>query len=261
MAANRLYAPSIRSVVTEDEAEKEISRILWYPPKLMRIKILYAIDREEVVAKSILIENPRGFVVIKRRSAQRGFPELAVLHPSFIYWRGAFERVYSEHIHGGLANEEKAVEILRRYIEWVKGFELVGTVLHLKSVYGDRVPVYSLSDGHRVAAFMALLYAIARPPALFLIATPEAFVHPDGLPIIADFIARLVVEGNQIAVATQSIEFLDELLKRVESCNLLNDTLVLRTILTSDGVVKARGRWSGRAALRSIEELGADLRR
>ena len=31
--------------------------------------------------------------------------------------------------------------------------------------------------------------------------------------------------------------------------------------LTSDGVVKARGRWSGRAALRSIEELGADLRR
>ena len=261
IAANRLYTPSIKPVVTESEVAKEISRMLWYPPKYMRFKILYTLDQEKAITKSVLIENPRGFVIIKRRGKQRVSPELAVFHPGFIYWKGVFERLYAEHIHGGLVNEEKAIEILRRYIDWVKGFELVGTTLHLKSVYGDSVSVYSLSDGHRVAAFITLLYATARSPTLFLIDTPEAFVHPDGLTIVADFIAQLVAGGNQVVVATQSIEFLRELLKSAESSGVLDNTLVQRIALTSDGVVKARGRWGGRTSLRSIEELGADLRR
>lgn len=94
-----------------------------------------------------------------------------------------------------------------------------------------------------------------------MIDTPEAFVHPDGLSIIADFIAGLVSNGNQVVVATQSIEFLRELLGKARDYKVLDDTLIERIELTGDGVVRAKGKWSGRTSLRSIEELGIDLRK
>ena len=121
--------------------------------------------------------------------------------------------------------------------------------------------IYELSDGHRVAAFMALLYAIARQPSTVLVDTPEAFVHPDGLTVVADFIASLAASGSQVIVATQSIEFLRGLLRRARERGVLDSTSVQRLAISRDGVARTVARWSGEASLSSIEELGADLRK
>ena len=158
-------------------------------------------------------------------------------------------------------DEDKAIELLRKYITWVKGFELIGNILHLKSLNSRSIPIYELSDGYRVATFMSLLYAISKPPKLFLIDTPEAFVHPDGLPIVADLVVHLASEGNQVVVTTQSMEFLRILLSKAREYGILEDTLVERIEVTEEGIVRAKGRWGGEVSLRSIEELGADLRR
>ena len=261
VAASRLYIPSKRALISGPETMREISRILWYPSKYLHMKIMYSV-RGDILSKSMIIESPRGIVIIKRKGAEvKELPKLAVFHPGFIYLRGVFERLYSSHIREGLINEYKAIELLGKYIKWINGFELVGTILNLKSVDGKRISIYKLSDGHRVAVFMGLLYAISKPPILFLIDTPEAFVHPDGLSIVADLIVRLASEGNQIVIATQSIEFLGRLLNKAKEYGVLDDTLVERIEMLHNGIIRAKGRWSGETSLRSIEKLGIDLRR
>ncbi len=261
------YLPSsplfLRHAITSGaEAMREISRMTaLYPSRHTHIKVLYSLD-EGKTSKSLVIETPRGIGLIKRgESESKETPEIAVFHPGFIYWRGVFEGLYRLHLQEGVVNEDKAIELLREYITWVKGFELVGNILHLKSVNGRSIPVYELSDGHRVATFMSLLYAISKPPKLFLIDTPEAFVHPDGLPIVADLITHLTSEGNQVVITTQSMEFLRMLLNKAKEREVLENTLVERIEITEEGVVRAKGKWSGEVSLRSIEGLGIDLRR
>jgi len=188
-------------------------------------------------------------------------PQVVVFHPGFIYKPRVFESYYYTFAHKGFPNEEKAISLLRKYIKWLRGFELLSKKLHIKDEYGRRISVYNLSDGQRIAVFMSLLYAISKPPMLFLIDTPEAFVHPDGLSIIADLIVHLVAEKNQVIIATQSVEFLEELLKRGEEHDILNKTLVERVALTKEGLVYAKGKWSGYASRNILRELGIDLRR
>ena len=81
---------------------------------------------------------------------------------------------------------------------------------------GHVVSVYKLSDGHRIAVFLSFLYALHEKESVFLIDAPEAFVHPDGLRVVPDFISGLADMGNQVVVATQSIEFLKRLLGSAE---------------------------------------------
>ncbi len=245
-----------------DKIEKEMIKHILLSYHLKGMKILYNINEFNSIDKAFVVEGIFDIVVFERKHEETvDYLRAAVFHPGFVYKRGVFERMYRAYIYEGLPNEKESIHILKKYIEFVDGYELVGKRLHIRTVNGRRIPVYSLSDGYRVAVFMGILYAISKPPVLFLIDTPEAFVHPDGLPVIADLIAHLVAEGNQVIVATQSMEFLEELLVRAKEHGIIDYTSVQRVMLTREGIVKVKGGWSGEVGLESIRELGADLRR
>jgi len=223
-----------------------------------------AVSTRNGIDKSVIFAHAgMGVTVFKqrKRNTTSTISGVTVFHPGFIYWRGFFENLYKVRVKVGLVREGEAIRLLSEYIPWVSGYELIGDELHLKTRSGKRVSVYSLSDGQRVATFMSLLYALSEENTLFLIDTPEAFVHPDGLRLVADFITSIVAEGNQALVATQSIEFVSELLQSAKESGALDNTLVLRMSMNERGSIKAIGKWSGDVSLNSIQELGLDLRK
>ena len=230
----------------------------------VKMRVLYsAVGDPNTISKAVMIENPRGTIVLRKK----GDPA-TIKHPRVVVFiRASFTSEECSNIYTGRTcmrvcpSEREAIELLRNYLKWVDGYEIIGKTLHVKTVSGKRIPVYDLSDGQRVVVFISLLYAISKPPVLLLIDTPEAFIHPDGVPTVADFIARFVAEGNQVVTATQSMEFVEELLVKAKEHGILSNAGVQRITLTKDGRVKVKGRWGGDVSLRSIKELGADLRR
>ena len=242
----------------EEGIDNVVGRPLYRPRE---VKIAYTLFNNKI-EKAIIFSGFNSIIVVKKQHSRSiEAPHVVVFHPGFIYWRGIFEGLYHTSVREGLPNEKDAINLLKNYIKWIEGYELLGRELHVRSRDGKRISVYNLSDGQRVAVFISLLYAISKPPVLFLLDTPEAFVHPDGLPVVADFITRLVYKGNQVIIATQSIEFLRVLLEKARESNILNDTMVERIELTDNGYIKAKGAWKGKVSLHSIESLGLDLRK
>ncbi len=213
---------------------------------------------------------PNRAIVAARRCAltvfmknrRRGkLPSVLAFHPRLSFTPGVFEKLYeSRALEGYLPGEKDAARILSRYIRGVEGFEVIRGRLSLK-IGSRRLSVYKLSDGHRMASLLALLYAIAKPPLLLLIDTPEAFLYPDGVRIAAELIARLVAENNaQIVVATQSIEMLQELLVAARENGVLDETVVHKLGIRKDSI-ETQATWPGRLGLYAMEGLEADLRR
>ena len=250
----RLVTPSLENI---DNFYSAVKRLLLRPSTL---RLLYMLINDKL-AKAIILENEYSAMIIRPREETKLPVNAALFHPGFIYWRHVFESLYYTYIKKGLTRENETVKLLRRYIPWFNGYELVGKELHIRATNGKRIPVYSLSDGHRVAAFLGMLYAATDSPTVFLVDTPEAFVHPDGLSIVADFLVRLVAEGNQVITATQSIEFLEELLQKAKKYEVIEKTIVQQLKMSPEGEVQVLAKWSGSTALRSLEKLGTDFRR
>lgn len=72
-------------------------------------------------------------------------------------------------------------------------------------------PMFAMGDGFK-AAMVLLSHALS--PGLLLFDTPEAFQHVGGLEVLSKSIAEAAGGlGSQVIIATQSLEFLDILLK------------------------------------------------
>ena len=227
--------------------------------KSTRIYVVHAFQDEKLSLKSLAISAVSKSAIIKCKGGSK-VPGIAVFHPGFAYRYRLFETLYYELFKKTkLPFSNEAAEVLQDFIPWFSGFELVGRTLYVRTRRKTPVPVYALSDGQRAAAFLGMLYAAVGRDTLFLIDTPEAFVHPDGLPVMAELVARLAAEGGQVLVATQSLEFVEELLDAAREHGVLDDTVVLRLRLR-EGVVAPAASWSGEASAKSIAELGADLR-
>ncbi len=227
----------------------------WYP-----IYVVYTLASGELLSKSIVLDLFDDLLVIKRES-KRVAPGIVVFHPWFAFWHGGFESLHYDLVGSrGLPNEEKAIELLREYIPWFGGFDLVYDTLFVKTPGGGRLPVYSLSDGQRVAVFLGMLYAAERRGSVFLVDMPEAYVHPDGLPIMGKLLAQLVAEGEQVLVTTQSLSLVKTLLKAAKSQEILEDTVVAELGIDEKGCVRPFAEWSGAASERSIADLSADLK-
>ena len=83
---------------------------------------------------------------------------------------------------------------------------------------GTALPMHAMGDGFK-AAFVLL--AAARRHELLLLDTPEAFQHHKGLAAIAEgLVAAASRWGNQIILATQSLELLDLLLDKSAERNI-----------------------------------------
>ncbi len=255
------------SMVKTSKSDIELLKVAQLHPIWSRVLFLVYTIQEGEINKLVILRRPRFLTIIREDIREKlRIPKLVVFYSGFVHKPGVFERLYRAYIYEGLSNEKSAIDILRKYIGEVEGFELapgrysLDLELHLKLADGRRISVYDLSDGHRMAAFMGLLYAISGKDSLFLVDTPEAYVHPDGLSTMADFIIGLVEQGCQVILATQSIEFLRELLSKSMEHNMYDITNVKRVHLTDSGTVVCKGSWRGDIAYKSLEDLSIDLR-
>ena len=238
----------------------KLSEFLWFAPT-GSIKILYNLYRNRL-DKAVIVESGNSLVIFKTKGirVRRAEPAVVVFHPGFAFCRGVFEGLYRYYIDRGLPREDEALSILREYIPWIKGYYPRRHDLMVKVNDGRVVSVYKLSDGHRIAVFLSFLYALHGKESVFLIDTPEAFVHPDGLRVVSDFISGLAGMGNQVVIATQSIEFLERLLRSADRRGLLGSVLIEKVELSRDGQISPVGQWRGEVGLNAISELGFDLR-
>ena len=117
-------------------------------------------------------------------------------------------------------------------------------------------PMFAMGDGFK-AAMVLLSHALS--PGLLLFDTPEAFQHVGGLEVLSKSIAEATGGlGSQVMIATQSLEFLDILLRdciehEVQMC-------LVRFNHTDEGIFTYPS-FSGHDAWEARNLIGADLRR
>lgn len=225
-----------------------------------RVTVVYSVYRE-LLSKDLLIETRYGLLLLSSRElSTSNLISVLAFTPSLTYFPELFETLYTAYVKRRRSKESEALEILKRYIEWCEGLDIIDNTLYLRH-RGYRVPIYMLSNGQRVVTLLCLLYAMTVGPTLLLIDTPEAFVHPDGLPIVADVLARLVERGNQVIIATQSMEFLTELIKKCKEHRIVDKLELKRIFISNTGRIHVKGSWKGPVGADIILELQADLRR
>ncbi|NPA23123.1 MAG: ATP-binding protein [Crenarchaeota archaeon] len=238
-----------------------------YPYKLLSEHLDYIVLTftlfNNKLHKMLIIRGP-DTVIVKDKHEHHNSISIVVFHPIINHIRGIVEELYRTYVLTGqpLPNEDRAIEILSNYVKGLEGFEIIDVgkrhELHVK-VNGRRISIYKLSDGYRLAVTLSLLYALAHPHSMFLIDTPEAFVHPDGIPTVSEIISELAVQSSQTVVATQSIELIRELLKRVYG-RKISDILTVKRVSIEDSTVRDVGSWRGDAAYSSVINLEVDLR-
>ena len=116
-------------------------------------------------------------------------------------------------------------------------------------------PMFAMGDGFK-AAMVLLSHTLS--PGLLLLDTPEAFQHVGGLEVLSKSIAEAAGGlGSQVMIATQSLEFLDILLRDCEEREV--SMSLVRFEHTDKGIV-AFPTLSGQGAKDARELVGADLR-
>ncbi len=238
-----------------------------YPYKLLSkaldyVVLIFTLFNKKL-HKSLIIKGPDP-IIVKEEQDSRSNLSVIVFHPIISHIRGVVEELYGTYVldEKTIPNERKAIEILSNYIEGFEGFEIINVgkrqELHV-NVNGRRISIYKLSDGHRLAVILSLLFALSYPHSIFLIDTPEAFVHPDGILTVSEIISELALHTSQTVVSTQSIELLRELLRRVHEKKISN-ILTVKRVSIHDSTVKDLGSWHGDAAYSSVIDLEVDLR-
>ncbi len=143
------------------------------------------------------------------------------------------------------------------------------------------VPLTVLGDGQRALLLQALLFHTvsgtenlkAEEVITFnLVDTPEAFTHPDLVDLSAKLHLRALKETREriVMVATQSIEFIRNLLEYANIHNLLSDVAIVR-LYVERKTLRDRGRpvsvsristatIPGKGAYEAVEEFNMDIR-
>lgn len=73
------------------------------------------------------------------------------------------------------------------------------------------MPVSAFGAGLQAMAGLAMCLAAAEPPALVLADGPDAHVHRDSLPFLADAVHAAVGRGVQVVMTTQRLDTLDSI--------------------------------------------------
>ena len=116
--------------------------------------------------------------------------------------------------------------------------------------------MFAMGDGFK-AAMVLLSHALS--PGLLLLDTPEAFQHVGGLEVLSKSIAEAAGGlGSQVIIATQSLEFLDILLRDCQEREV--EVSVTRFEHKDEGIVTYRP-ISGYDTLEDRRLIGVDPRR
>lgn len=117
------------------------------------------------------------------------------------------------------------------------------------------LPIMAMGDGFKAAS---VILANTFEPALVLLDTPELFQHPKGLKLISKSIASSVSQyGCQVILATQSLEFLDQLMGDAHEAEI--DTRIFRFGFENNQA-KVYPPYKLQEAIDSRELIGSDLR-
>ena len=117
-------------------------------------------------------------------------------------------------------------------------------------------PMFAMGEGFK-AAMVLLSHALS--PGLLLLDTPEAFQHIGGLEVLSKSIAGAAGGlGSQVIIATQSLEFLDILLRDCQEREV--EVSVTRFEHKDEGIVTYRP-ISGYDTLEDRRLIGVDPRR
>ena len=121
---------------------------------------------------------------------------------------------------------------------------------------GGVYPMFAMGEGFK-AAMVLLSHALS--PGLLLLDTPEAFQHIGGLEVLSKSIAGAAGGlGSQVIIATQSLEFLDILLRDCQEREV--EVSVTRFEHKDEGIVTYRP-ISGYDTLEDRRLIGVDPRR
>lgn len=137
-----------------------------------------------------------------------------LLAPSF------FDISYSNaYVSGDLPELIEALGTLHPDLEDIRPVKLEDDQWRIYvRLSGTALPMHAMGDGFK-AAFVLL--AAAKRYDLLLLDTPEAYQHHKGLAAVAEgLVAAASQWGNQIILATQSLELLDQLLDRSAERNV-----------------------------------------
>jgi len=117
------------------------------------------------------------------------------------------------------------------------------------------LPIMAMGDGFKAAS---VILAYTFEPGLVLLDTPELFQHPKGLNLISKSISSSVSQyGCQVILATQSLEFLDQLMGDAHEAEI--DTRIFRFGFENNQA-KVYPPYKLQEAIDSRELIGSDLR-
>ena len=117
-------------------------------------------------------------------------------------------------------------------------------------------PMFAMGDGFK-AAMVLLSHALS--PGLLLFDTPEAFQHIGGMEVLSKSVAEAAGGlGSQVIIATQSLEFLDILLRDCEEREV--KMCLVRFKHTDEGIITYRP-ISGSDTWEARNLIGVDPRR
>ena len=184
--------------------------------------------------------------------------KVAFVSPTDLTNVSAFDERYSDaYLAGTLPSLLEALRSVYPLLKDIRPVKVEGdrwmSYVHLSDgVY----PMFAMGDGFK-AAMVLLSHALS--PGLLLLDTPEAFQHVGGLEVLAKSIAEAVRGlGSQVMIATQSLEFLDILLRDCGEREV--NVSVTRFEHKEDGIVTYRP-ISGYDTLEDRRLIGVDPRR
>ena len=203
---------------------------------------------------------------------QGGFPLEGMVTPSYVSPAelteiSVFDQSYSNaYLQGTLPNLLESLRSIYPHLVDIRPVKLSKAAPSIKQpverwmsyvTLSDGVsPMFVMGDGFK-AAMVLLSHALS--PGLLLFDTPEAFQHVEGLEVLSRSITEAAGGlGSQIIIATQSLEFLDILLRDCREREV--NVSVTRFEHKEEGIVTYRP-LSGRETLEDRHLIGVDPRR
>lgn len=115
-----------------------------------------------------------------------------------------------------------------------------------------------MGDGFK--ALVRMLGLIVMGIDVTLIDEPEAHLHPGFMEVITKYMVEpRFLDRIQFVMATQSLEFLDYLLRAAEKSGVLGRVRLVRLYLMPNGSIDYE-QLSGEEAYEEMDELKSDLR-
>ncbi|ADN49914.1 ATP-binding protein [Vulcanisaeta distributa] len=153
--------------------------------------------------------------------------------------------------------QTELIDLLRKEVRYFYDYRGGQVILNFD---GSRVSVPYALMGDGFKALVRMLGLIVMGVDVTLIDEPEAHLHPGFMEVITKYMVEpRFLDRIQFVMATQSLEFLDYLLRAAEKGGVLGRVKLVRLYLMPNGSIDYE-QLSGEEAYEEMDELKSDLR-